>query len=127
MKTNTTPKAAKAEKVTKAIAPKTEKVAKPEKVVKATKAVKSTKPQTVTLTPAENCPFGYPKAGGKCAAVWRLVEKVLETGKVPTGQEIWALAQAENEAGHQPPHNLSNVMQETLRARRYYGFGGRRK
>ena len=117
MKTNTKPaattKAAKVEKATKA------------KAVKATKA--ATKPQTVVLQPAENCPFSYPKAGGKCAAVWRLVEKVLETGKVPTGQEIWAIAQAENEAGHQPPHNLSNVMQETLRARRYYGFGGRRK
>lgn len=110
--------AQKVEKVAKAVTPKTTKAAKPAKAVK---------PQTVTLTPAENCPFGYPKAGGKCAAVWRLVEKVLETGKVPTGQEIWALAQAENEAGHQPPHNLSNVMQETLRARRYYGFGGRRK
>lgn len=124
MKTNvtkaTTSKAVKAEKVTKA-------VAKPEKATKAKVAPKATKPQTVQLTPAENCPFGYPKAGGKCAAVWRLVEKVLETGKVPTGQEIWAIAQAENEAGHQPPHNLSNVMQETLRARRYYGFGGRRK
>lgn len=114
----TAQKVEKVEKVAKAVTPKTTKAAKPAKAVK---------PQTVTLTPAENCPFGYPKAGGKCAAVWRLVEKVLETGKVPTGQEIWALAQAENEAGHQPPHNLSNVMQETLRARRYYGFGGRRK
>lgn len=100
---------------------------KPEKVTKAAKPAKATKPQTVVLTPAENCPFGYPKQGGKCAAVWRLVEKVLETGKVPTGQDIWAIAQAENESGFQPPHNLSNVMQETLRCRRYYGFGGRRK
>lgn len=125
MKTNVTKaatvKATKTAKAEKVLAPK------PEKVTKAAKPAKATKPQTVVLTPAENCPFGYPKQGGKCAAVWRLVEKVLETGKVPTGQEIWAIAQAENENGKQPPHNLSNVMQETLRCRRYYGFGGRRK
>lgn len=111
-------KAEKVEKVTKAAAPKTTKAAKP---------AKTTKPQTVVLQPAENVPFGYPKAGGKCAAVWRLCESLLEKGVVPTGQQVWQLAQAENESGFQPPHNLSNVMQETLRCRRYYGFGGRRK
>lgn len=113
MKTNVTPKAV-------ATATKTSKA-------KATKKAVATKPQTVVLQPAENVPFGYPKAGGKCAAVWRLCESLLEKGIVPTGQQVWALAQAENESGFQPPHNLSNVMQETLRCRRYYGFGGRRK
>lgn len=125
MKTNTT-KTVKAT-AAKPAASKTEKVPAAPKTEKVAKTKKAPAVQTVTLTPAENCPFGYPKAGGKCAAVWRLVEKVLETGKVPTGQEIWEIAQKENAAGHQPPHNLSNVMQETLRARRYYGFGGRRK
>lgn len=124
MKTNvtkaTTSKAVKAEKVTKA-------VAKPEKATKAKVAPKATKPQTVQLTPAENCPFTYPKQGGKCAAIWRLCETLLVQGIVPTGQQVWLLAQAENESGFQPPHNLSNCMQETLRCRRYYGFGGRRK
>nr|DAE93493.1 MAG TPA: hypothetical protein [Caudoviricetes sp.] len=111
------------------VTPKTkaEKVQVAEKVTKATKAPKATKPQTVVLQPAENCPFGYPKAGGKCAAIWRLCESLLEKGVIPTGQQVWQLAQAENESGFQPPHNLSNCMQETLRCRRYYGFGGRRK
>lgn len=121
MKTNTTAKAA------KPTTPKTEKVVKAPKAEKAVKATKTTKPQTVTLTPAENCPFTYPKAGGKCAAIWRLCETLLMQGVVPTGQQVWQLAQAENESGFQPPHNLSNCMQETLRCRRYYGFGGRRK
>ena len=121
MKTNTTPAAATKAKATAA---KPEKVTKA-KAVKATKA--ATKPQTVVLQPAENCPFSYPKAGGKCAAVWRLTETLILQGVVPTGQQVWLLAQQENENGYQPPHNLSNVMQETLRCRRYYGFGGRRK
>ena len=127
MKTNTTKTTATATEKAKATKEKVL-APKPEKVTKAsTKAAKSTKPQTVVLTPAENCPFTYPKAGGKCAAVWRLTESLLEKGIVPTGQQVWQLAQAENESGFQPPHNLSNVMQETLRCRRYYGFGGRRK
>lgn len=117
-------------KAAKPATTKTEKVLapKPEKVT-ATKTTKkaATKPQTVVLQPAENCPFGYPKAGGKCAAVWRLTESLLMQGVVPTGQQVWQLAQQENAAGQNPPHNLSNVMQETLRCRRYYGFGGRRK
>lgn len=116
----TTVATTKTSKAAKPVAPKTEKATK-------AKAAPKTKPQTVTLTPAENCPFGYPKAGGKCAAVWRLTETLLMQGVVPTGQQVWLLAQAENEKGQNPPHNLSNVMQETLRCRRYYGFGGRRK
>lgn len=121
MKTNVTKATSKA---VKPAASKTEKVVKAPKAVKATK---TTKPQTVQLTPAENCPFTYPKAGGKCAAIWRLCESLLEKGTIPTGQQVWALCQQENEAGQNPPHNLSNCMQETLRCRRYYGFGGRRK
>ena len=124
MKTNVKPAATTRAKATGA---KPEKVLASTEAAKTTKAPKATKPQTVTLTPAENCPFTYPKAGGKCAAIWRLCESLLEKGIVPTGQQVWQLAQAENESGFQPPHNLSNCMQETLRCRRYYGFGGRRK
>jgi hypothetical protein len=112
---------------TKAKAEKVEKVLATKPAAKATKAAKTTKPQTVVLQPAENVPFGYPKAGGKCAAIWRLCETLLMQGVVPTGQQVWILCQQENESGHNPPHNLSNCMQETLRCRRYYGFGGRRK
>ncbi len=97
-------------------------------------AAPATTPATVTQAPApkaeaapakakrppaivQNC-VTRPRAGGLCAAVWEITEKLADKGELPS---IGAVKVAAAEAGLNP----TNVSIEYYRCRQFHGVRGR--